>query len=348
MKVIGCDFHPSYQQIAMLDESTGELSGRRLAHPTEAQEFYRGLREPVRVGMEAIGNALWFERLLTELGHEWWVGDAARIRAAAVRQQKTDARDAAHLLELMLAGRFPRLWVPSPAERDLRQLLLHRHKLVPMGTQVKNQLQHLALNQGVRRGHRLWSQAGRTRLGELVLPPWTARRRKDLLALLDTLEQSLAELDRAVEALARPDAQALMTQVGVGPVVSLAVVLTLGPIERFRRGKPVASYLGLIPREHSSGGRQRLGALSKQGNPFLRTLLVQAAHVAVRHDEELRRHYLRLAQRKNRAVATVAIARKLAVRLYWLLRRKAWETGKVGSTQGSPSHSVVEALKPTA
>jgi transposase len=348
MKIIGCDFHPSYQQIAMLDESTGELSGRRLAHPTEAQEFYRSLRGPVRVGMESIGNALWFERLLTELGHEWWVGDAARIRAAAVRQQKTDARDAAHLLELMLAGRFPRIWVPSPAERDLRQLLLHRHKLVEMRTQVKNQLQHLALNQGVRRRHRLWSEAGRTMLEGLVLPPWTARRRQDLLALLDNLEQSVAELDRAVkaEAQARPETQALMTQVGVGPVVSLAMVLTLGPVDRFQRGKQVASYLGLIPREHSSGGRQRLGAISKQGNPFLRALLVQAAHVAVRHDEELGRQYLRLAQRKNRGVATVAMARKLAVRLYWILRRKAWETGKVGSMQGSPSHSVVEALEP--
>jgi len=197
MKIIGCDFHPSYQQTAMLDESTGEWSGRRLSHPAEAQEFYRQLRGPVRVGMEAIGNALWFERLLTELGHEWWVGDAARICAAAVRQQKTDARDAAHWLELMLQGRFPRIGVPSPAERDLRQLLLHRHQLVEMRTRVKNQLQHLALNQGVRRRHRLWSEAGRTLLEGLVLPPRTARWRKDLLALPDSVEQSLAELDRA-------------------------------------------------------------------------------------------------------------------------------------------------------
>jgi len=350
MKIIGCDFHPSHQQIAMLDESTGELSGRRLSHPGEAQEFYRSLRGPVRVGMEAVGNALWFERLLTKLGHEWWVGDAARIRAAAVRQQKTDTRDAALVLELMLQGRFPRIWVPSPAERDLRQLLLHRHKLVEMRTQVKNQLQHLALNQGVRRQHRLWSAAGRTVLESLDLPGWTARRRKDLLALLDMLEQSVAELDRAVEAeaQARPDCRALMTEPGVGPVVSLATVLTLGPVERFQRGKQVASYLGLTPREHSSGGRQRLGRISKQGNSFLRVLLVQAAHVAVQHDDELGRQYRRLAQRKNRGVAIVAIARKLAVRLYWILRRKAWESGKVGSMQGSPSHSVAEALKPSA
>jgi len=138
-----------------------------------------------------------------------------------------------------------------------------------------------------------------------------------------------------------------MTQVGVGPVVALAVVLTLGPVERFRHGKQVASYFGLIPREHSSGGRQRLGAISKQGNPFVRALLVQAAHVAVQHDPEWRRQYQRLAQRKNRAVATVAIARKLAVRLYGILRHGVQGSSAVGSMQGSPSHSVVETPRPT-
>jgi len=347
MKSIACDYHPSFQQIAMLDHDSGELSGRRLGNPEESAAFYRGLKGPVRVGMEAVGNTLWFERLLAELGHELWVGDAARIRALAVRQQKTDARDAAHLLELMLQDRFPRIWVPSPAERDLRQLLLHRHKLVQMRTQVKNPLQHLALNQGVQRKHRLWSRAGIELLEQLNLPPWTAGRRQDLLKLWRELEEAVGELDRAVEAEAeaRPECQRLMTQPGVGPVVALAMVLTLGPVERFPRGKQVASYFGLIPREHSSGGRQRLGSISKQGNPFVRALLVQAAHAAVRHDSELRRQYLRLAQRKNRAVATVAMARKLAVRLYWILRNGQGPV-EVGSMSGSPSHSLAEALQP--
>jgi len=297
--------------------------------------------------MEAVGNTLWFERLLAELGHELWVGDAARIRALAVREQKTDARDAAHMLQLMLQDRFPRIWVPTPAERDLRQLLLHRHKLVQMRTQVKNQLQHLALNQGVRRQHRLWSRAGIELLEQLNLPPWTAGRRQDLLRLWRGLEEAVGELDRAVaaEAGARAECQRLMKEPGVGPVVALALVLTLGPVKRFERGKQVASYFGLIPREHSSGGRQRLGSISKQGNPFVRALLVQAAHAAVRKDSELRRQYLRLAQRKNRAVAAVAIARKLAVRLYWILR-SAQDPVEVGSMSGSPSHSLAEVLEP--
>jgi len=345
MKIIGCDYHPSYQQIAMVDTETGELVEGRLEHEHgEARRFYESLAGPVRVGMEAIGNAQWFERMLAELGHELWIGDAAQIRRLVVRQQKTDRRDAQHLLQLLLDERFPRIWVPSPEMRDVRQLLRHRQKLVEMRTQVKNQLQHLALNQGVRRKRRLWSQEGRAVLERLPLEGWTARRRGDLLAMLDRLDAQVEELDQAVRAEAekRPAVRLLMTHPGVGPVVGLAYVLTIGPVARFPRGKRVASYLGLIPREHSSGGRQKLGAISKQGNTMMRTLLVEAGQNAARYDEELRRDYSRLKARKHSALAKVMVARKLAVRMYWMLREnKAYTPHPVARMQGSPSHSVV-------
>jgi transposase len=310
----------------------------------EAHRFYASLPGPARVGMEAVGNAQWFQRLLAELGHELWIGDAARIRAMTVRRQKTDRRDAVHLLQLLLSDRFPRIWVPPPQVRDTRQLLLHRHKLVGMRRSVKNQLQHLALNQGLQRKHRLWSEVGRQELASLPLSGWTAHRRQALLAWLDHLDARLEELDRAVaeEAERWPTVQLLMTHPGVGPVVGLAYVLTLGPWQRFRRGKQVASYLGLIPREHSSGGRQRLGAISKQGNPFLRSLLVEAAQTASRRDPQLRRDYRRLALRKHRALAKVMVARKLAVKLYWMLREhRPYTPPPEVRMPGRPSHSVV-------
>ena len=103
-----------------------------------------------------------------------------------------------------------------------------------------------------------------------------------------------------------------MTHPGVGPVTALAMVLTLGPAERFESGRKVGSYFGLIPSEHSSGGRQRLGHISKQGSSFLRFLLVEAGQSAARYDAELGRFYRRLAARKHRALAKVAVARKLA------------------------------------
>jgi transposase len=325
MMIIGCDFHPSWQQIAWLDTETGETGERRLVHADgDAERFYRQLPGPALIGMEATGNSHWLVDLLSELGHELWVGDAGQIRASYVRQQKTDKRDAAHILKLLVEGRFPRIWMPSSEVRDLRQLLLHRHKLVMIRARVKNELQHLCLNKGVQRQRKLWTKAGQKVLCELPLKRWAGRRRDDLLGLMAMLDRQIEPLDEAVKAEAQRDKMALLlqTQPGVGPITALAYVLTMGDITRFPRGKQVASYLGLIPREHSSGGRQHLGAISKQGNRMLRMLLVEAAQTAVRLDPEFRKEYQHRCHQKPKAVAKVAAARKLAVRLYWMLRTR--------------------------
>lgn len=327
MNIIGCDFHTRYQQIAMANDETGELLlERRLDHQSgEAHAFYRGLQSPVRVGIESTGPIHWFERLLAELGHELWIGDAAKIRASEVRKQKTDERDARLILDLLLAKRFPKIWVPTPAERDLRQLLWHRHKLVCMRTMLGNQLHALALSQGLCRKKALFTKKGRMELLHLGLAPWASRRREELLKLLEQLEAPIAELDRAVseEANRREDAVLLMSHPGIGPVTSLAFVLAIGPITRFHRSKRITSYLGLNPTEASSGGRRRLGAISKQGNTMVRWLLIEAVYPAVRKDAALRQDYLRLKFRRGHAIAKVAVARKLAVRMYWMLRSGA-------------------------
>ena len=323
MLIIGCDFHPGFQQVAIFDKRTGEYEEKRLSHRTEAEQFYRSLGgQGVRVGMEACGHYPWFERLLAECGHELWLGDAAKIRAMEVRKQKTDRRDAELLLQLLMQERFPRIWTPSLEERDARQLLVHRHKQVQARTRTKNQLQAMALSQGVQRKHKLWSKLGRAELEKLELLPYGAARRQRLLRSLDQLEAEIVELDGEVEeeVKQRPQAVKLMTHPGVGPVTALAMVLTLGPAQRFASGRQVGSYFGLIPREHSSGGRQKLGPISKQGSWFLRFLLVEAGQSAARYDAELGRFYRRLAVRKHRALAKVAVARKLAMRLYLMLR----------------------------
>src|SRR5271166_5263520 len=160
MMIIGCDFHPSWQQVSWMDRETGETGEQKLVQASgDAERFYRGLAAPALIGMEATGNCHWLVDLLAELGHELWVGDAAQIRASYVRQQKTDRRDAAHILKLLLEGRFPRLWRPDAEQRDLRQLLIHRHRLVQIRTRVKNGLQHLAMNRGMQKKSKLWSEA---------------------------------------------------------------------------------------------------------------------------------------------------------------------------------------------
>ena len=152
MIIVGCDFHPSFQQIAMLDSETGATEEHKLMHASgEAEGFYRKLASAAIVGIETVGNDQWFVQLLQKLGHEVCVGDAAQIRASYVRKQKTDRRDAKHILQLLVEGRFPRIWIPDAEMRDHRQLLMHRHKLVQIRTRVKNELQHLMLNQGMQK-----------------------------------------------------------------------------------------------------------------------------------------------------------------------------------------------------
>src|ERR1017187_8040414 len=200
MMIIGCDFHPSWQQVSWLDTETGETGEQKLVHASgDAKAFYQQLAAPALIGVEATGNSQWFIELVQDMGHEIWIGDAAQIRASYVRKQKTDKRDAAHILKLVVEGRFPRLWTPDREQRDLRQLVLHRHKLVEMRSRVKNELQHLSLNKGMQKKRTLWSQAGQKVLRELPLKPWAACRRGDLLGLLGMLNEQVRKLDEAVQ-----------------------------------------------------------------------------------------------------------------------------------------------------
>lgn len=345
MRIIGCDFHPSGQQVFGIETSSGEIfADRWIAHGgKEVDAFYASLPAGTVVGVEASGNMQWFERKLAQYGHRLRIGDAGQIRAQDGRKQKHDRRDAELIVRLLREDRFPELrWVPSLAERDLRQMLVHRDKLVRLRAQVKNQLQHIALNQGQQKKRQLWSKGGRELLEQLPLEPWTARRRDDLLRWLKQLESECSDLDQAVAqaAAANAEARRLMTHPGIGPVISLAFVLTVGPIERFAHSRELVSYLGLNPREDSSGERRWLGGISKQGNVFLRRLLIQGAQTAVRGDAELNRQYRRLAARKHRAVAKVMVARKLAVRLFWM-RKTQVTYPELVRMRGSSSHSVV-------
>jgi transposase len=316
MIIIGCDYHPGFQQIAFVDTETGEYEERRLQHREEAEKFYRDLAAQgmkVRVGMEASGQARWFERLLAELNFELWIGD-----------------------------RLPRIWVASWENRDLRQLLWHRHRMVQARTRIMNQLQAVALNEGLVCKKRLWRERGRQQLESFPLARWASRRRHDLLELLDRLNPTIAELSQAIEQEVEkcPEAQRLMTHPGVGPLTALAFVLIIGRAERFQCGKQIASYLGLVPLEKSSGNRRRLGHITKQGNSILRFLLVEAAQVTVRSVPEWRSKYFHLLMRRGKKIAKVAMARRLAVRLYWMWR-KQWDYKQVknfGSYAGQLGH----------
>jgi transposase len=323
MRIIGCDLHARQQTLAMLDTLTGEVENRTLMHEgNQVREFYAQLPRPVLVGIEAIGPMQWFLNLLEELGIECQVGDAAKIRAAEPRKQKHDRRDAELILKLLVEKRFPAIWMPAKEQLDLRALLLHRHHWVRLRTQIQNALQAIALANGLRRGPGLWSYDGQAKIAFLPLPPHASYRRSALQTMYRKMEEEIENLTEQVaeQAKQRRGARLLMTHPGVGPITALATDVFLGDPQRFADGKALASYVGMIPREYSSGERQRLGALTKQGNPFLRFLWGEAGAHAARRDPDLQRFYRRKLVQKGLGKARVAVARKLGIRLWIMLR----------------------------
>jgi transposase len=233
----------------------------------------------VTIGIESTGYALWFHELMQRLGHTLLVDEAAKIRAMVVRKTKTDRRDAQHLLDLLKHERFPAVWIPDPATRDLRALVTHRVRLVRIRTMVKNGLQAIALNRRLAVGSKLWSQRGRAQLTALDLPCHTAQRREDNLELLTWLEAHIADLDARIADAARahPSARLLLTHPGVGALTALTTVLVLGPAARFPGSKHVVSYVGLAPAVSASADTCHLGQITKQGRALLRWVLGQAA-----------------------------------------------------------------------
>jgi transposase len=323
MKIVGCDLHARQQSIAMVDTETGEFTEKTISHEgNAAREFYAALEGRVVVGIEATGSMQWFLELLEELGIECRVGHPAKIRAAETRKQKHDRRDARLVLDLLVMDRFPAIWMPSIEQRDLRTLLRDRHQWVRMRTRLQHTLQSVALNHALRRGHALWSAAGQSALQGLPLARYTSQRRNELLRLYAQLQKRIQELDKEVEAQAqqRPPARRLLTHPGVGPVTALATEVFLGDPSRFATGNQVASYIGMIPCEHSSGKRQRLGKLSKEGNSLLRYLWTEATMHAVGKDPELKRYYRRKLIQKGMGKARIAAARKLGIRLWIMMR----------------------------
>ena len=208
--------------------------------------------------------------------------------------------------------------MPDPTTRDLRALIAHRVRLVRMRTMVKNGLHAIALNQRVALGPSLWTKRGLAQRQALSLPPHTANRRADSLELLTWLTTHIDQLDAQIAEAAAADARAqrLLTHPGVGPLTALITVLVLGPAARFRTSK----HVGLAPAIHSSADKYHLGKITKQGNALLRWILGQAAPLAARADGELRRAYFAVLHRRGRPKAKVALARKLLVRLYIMLR----------------------------
>lgn len=320
---VATDFHAREQTISYCDTADGEIHRTKLRHQhDDVRKFYEQFTGEVIVGLEASGYSAWFEQMLAELGQTVWLGNPAEIRRKAPRRQKNDRRDADLMLDLMLKGDFPRVHSFSEESRTVMRQLRYRHKLVKVRTIAKNSLHAIGINAGLPLKRKLLTQAGIEQLQALKLTSVLSAQRDDWLELIALMNKRIATVEEALQARAKDDAEVtlLRTHPGIGLLTALALRYTLLPVSRFSTTRRVTAYVGLDCVEDQSSERRRLGSISKEGSRLLRFLLNEAGQTAARRDPELKRFYKRLSHRRDKPKAKVAVARKLLVRSFIMLR----------------------------
>jgi len=311
---VGVDLHKQFSQVAVLTDE-GEIREGRVENEREAMvEYFRGL-PPSRVAIEASGTWWWLVDLLEELGHEAVLSHPKQTKAIASARLKNDRVDAERLALLSRGDLLPTVWIPSASIREARELFRHRVGLVWQRTVLRNRLTSLLARRNLRRksGSSWFTKVGLAEMRALELPASARAIRDDLLALLDALNERIQSVE--TELVDRwgqdPRVRRLMTIPGIGGVTAMGLVIEIGNIDRFPSTKHLASYVGLTPRVRASAGRVRTGHISKEGNRLVRWLAVAAATQAVRRAGRFKALYGRLARRRGKKVARVAVARNL-------------------------------------
>lgn len=320
---LGVDPPARQQTLAFVDPLDGEIKCRELHHQQDdVRSFYKQFSGEVIVGVEASGYTSWFEEMMEGLGHTLLVSDAAQIRRRARRRQKNDRRDAELILDLLTHDAFPRRYRYSPQSREVLRQLRFRHKLVKLRTMMWNSLHALSISAGLSLQAKLATTQGRARLRQLRLSPVLAQQRDEWLALADELAPRILTVERWLKRQAKADARVprVQTHAGVGLLTSFCLVHTLGDVARFAGARKVTAYVGLDVTERSSAERKVYGGISKAGARLLRYLLVEAGQTAAKSDEQLRDFYQQVLKRRGKAKAKVAVARKLLLRIFIMLR----------------------------
>ena len=320
---IGVDFHPHQQTVCYCDTADGVMHWQTFEHDkrTELRAFYMQFGGEVVIGLDAGGPSQWFEAMIETMSYKLLYGDPTKIRQRARSRHKNDKRDAELLLELLIKGEFPSLWRRSAENERVLGQLRFRHRLVQQRTRVCNQLQSLSHGAGLPRQN-MQTRVARKRMEQTELDKPQSIQRKHWFEMLDDLSTRIAEVEQWLtkKVAESPQARLLITQPGVGVLTALCIAHTLGDVSRFSNSRKVVAYVGLDPLEDSSGDRRRFGKVSKAGSRHLRFLLGQAGQVAVKGDPEMRQFYQQLSQRRGKSAAKVAVARKILVRSYVMLR----------------------------
>jgi transposase len=320
---VGIDLHRRRSQIAIIDEHGELVLSRRIVNDREAFKELLGEPEATHVALEATYGWEWLADLLGQAGYDTHLAHPLRTRAIAAARVKTDAVDAKTLAHLLRTGLLPEAYIASPELRDLRELLRHRAVLMTMRSAVKNRVHALLARHGVRSEHAdLFGKAGRELLACLELPEGSPRRLDSLLALSCDFDRELAATTEEIDQRAKADerVQVLCQIRGVGRYTAMLIIAEVGDVSRFPTPRHLCAWAGLAPSVRSSDGKARLGHISRQGSPALRWALTEAAQHIPTGGGPLRAMFERIAKRRGRKIAKVAIARQILTLCYYGLR----------------------------
>ncbi|MCA1680422.1 MAG: IS110 family transposase [Actinobacteria bacterium] len=325
MRFIALDVHRDFCEVAIAEDGQVRLAGRVETKPAALELFAQSLGADDQVGLEATGNALAIARVIEPHVARVVLANPKAVKGAT-QTAKTDKLDARTLAKLLAAGFLPEVWTPDEQTRVLRRRISRRAQLVRQRTREKNQVHAILIRNLKQRSPAadLFGAAGRRWLATQELPADEREMVEACLRGIDFLDREVAAIDRALAelVLASPELRRLLTLPGVNFVTACALLAAIGDVSRFPTARHLVGYLGLDPRVRQSGSEPaRHGRISKQGPGETRHVLVEAAWHAARTTGPLRAFHERVGSRRGRNIATVAVARKLAVIAWHMLSR---------------------------
>jgi len=326
MRFIGLDVHRDFCEVAIAEAGEVRLAGRVQTEPAALALFAQSLAADDQVVLEATGNALGIARMIEPHVGRVVLANPKAVKGITRAGAKTDKIDARTLAKLLAGGFLPAVWLPDEQTRILRRRISARAQLVRQRTRAKNQV-HATLIRNLKAKPPvgdLFGARGRRWLAGQALPADEQETVAACLRQIEFLDAEIALVERALaeQVLASAEMRRLLTLPGVNVVTAAALIAAIGDIRRFPTARQLVSYIGLDPRVRQSGTEPaRHGRISKQGAGETRHVLVEAAWHAARTPGPLRAFHERIAARRGRNVATVAVARKLAVIAWHMLSR---------------------------
>jgi transposase len=333
---VGCDAHKHYSQFAVLDQD-GQLrqQGRVDHEPGAIQAFLENLPPGTPVALESVGNWYWIADEIEAASCLPLLTHAAKAKLLMGNVNKTDKLDAKGLAKLLHLGSLPTVWLPPGEIRDERELHRTRMALSKLRTALKNRIHATLAKYAVATTEHsdIFVGAGRAWLESVLpeLPPETGRCVAQELQALDSLQGQIALLEQRIRerSALSPSIRLLKTLPGVGDILSIVIDREVGSIDRFAAPGQLASYSGVVPTVHASGGKTRFGHMRNPCNQYLKWAFIEAANVVVRH----RHHpawkgkyvcqvYETICRRKGHSIAVGAVARHLAESAFWILKRQ--------------------------